>query len=423
MTRTMVLLLGLGGCFGKSGSSPEAATSSAPQAMITDANQAPEDRIDEAARLIESGTTEDLDRAIFLLQSTVDDDTTGVARFNLGLAFQARGNLKRAANQYQAIIATRPGMGDAWLYLGLVQQQQGLLDAAVGNFRSGIRNDPEHMGLREALVAVLRKQGRVDEAILTAKEALKVNANSLAIYNNFALAYLDKDDTTRARFILQKALQSVEGAVNNAYLHTNLGWSYYLDGNIPAATESLEKAVQIDGELVPALVYLSRVYMDDRNYQDMVPLLETAEKNDPASADVQLNLGIAYRGLGRLDDAKAAYRKALSLDPANPTPHFNLGILLGDYEKDYDGAVAAFNQYIAAGGSEGERAAKYIEDVTREKERAERRARAEAERKRREEERARRQELLESAPEEDGSAPPSDAELGAGDGASEQETP
>lgn len=356
-----------------------------------------EQRINRAAELIEAGSPADLAQAVSLLSEAIEEDATGVARFNLALARHAQGDLATAAMLYESAVQDDPSNGDAWLYLAQARAAGGRASSAEENLKLGLRQSPEHMGLRVGLIKLLRSQGRYDEAIEASKAALKINANHLPVYNNFALAYLDKGNTTLARFILQKALQSVEGAVNNATLHTNLGWSYYLDGNLPAAKESLDKAVELEPELVPALMYLSRVYLDDRNYEDMVPLLETARSVDPTNPDVQLTLGIAYRGTGRLDDARKAYEQALVLRPDDPTPHFNLGILLGDHEKDYDGAIAAFERYVLAKGAQVERAATYIDEVRKEKERAERRARAEAKRREREAERAREQELVEAA--------------------------
>jgi tetratricopeptide (TPR) repeat protein len=355
------------------------------------------EKVDQAAGLIEKGTPDSLQTAIRMLEPLTDDDPSGTARFNLGVAYHKSGNFPKATNQYQALVAGDPTFGDAWLYLGKAQEQQGELEAAITSFETGIRNAPEHMELRAALVGTLRQAGRLDEAIERSKEALEVNANHLGIYNNFGLAYLEKGDQVLARFIFTKALQQIEGADDNAWLHTNIGWSYYLDGNTPAAAQELEKAVKLDPELVPALVYLSRVYMDDRNYVDTVPLLETAARLDPNNADVQLTLGVAYRGVGRLDDAQRAYEKALVLDPSDPAPRFNLGILLGDYRKDYDGAVAQFQEYVAAGGQHSAQATAYIDDIRKEKERALKRATAEAERKAREAERKRKEALVQEA--------------------------
>jgi len=381
-------------------SSPEGAASDAPPTPMHWDKSAPvEVQIDEAAGWIEKGTPQALVTAVAILEPLVDDDPSGTARFNLAVAYQKQGDLTKAMNQYQALVAVDPTWGNAWLYLGAAQERQGKLDQAISTFETGIRHAPENMELRAAYVAALRRDGRLDEAIQQSKEALEVNANHLGIYNNFGLAYLEKGDPAIARFIFTKALQQIEGAENNAWLHTNIGWAYYLDGNVPAAAQELEKAVKLDPELVPALVYLSRVYMDDHNYGDTVPLLETAARLDPNNADVQLTLGVAYRGVGRLDDAQAAYQKALTLDPSDPSPRYNLGILLGDYRKDYDGAVAQLQEYIASGGEHSDQAAAYIDEIKKEKSLAEKRAKAEEERKAREAERERKEQLIESTPE------------------------
>lgn len=363
-----------------------------------DPSQSADNRVNEAADAIERGTPQDLARAVQLLESVANDDATGVARFNLGLAYQKQGDLTRAANQYQSVIAAHPDNGDAWLGLGNVQALQGDSNAAFATWETGIRNDPENIGLRVARIGALRELGRIDEAIAASKEALKINAKSVAVYNNFGLAYLDKGNLVLAKFIFQKAVQEIDGAEDNALLQTNLGWTLYRDDNSPAATEHLKKALELDPNLVPALVYLSRVYMDDHNYDETVPLLENAARLDPNNADVQLTLGVAYRGTGRLDEAEKAYQRALSLNPSDPSPHLNLGVLRGDYRKDYDGAVDEFSKYISSGGKEKALAETYIRDVKKEKELSEKRVAADAEKKARDEERKRKEAEAASAP-------------------------
>ena len=355
------------------------------------------DKVALAIDKLEAGGPDDLALAVAILEQSLPEDREGATELNLGIALQRTGKLEAAMQHYKAVLRAHPEWDEAWVYFGAAQERLGDPGQAMRTFVDAIAENPENMGARIGLVAVLRSLGRPDEAIEAAKAALKVNSNALGIYNTFALAYLDKGDTTLARFILQKALQGVEGAQTNAYLHTNLGWSYYLDGNKPAAVQSLKQAVELEPELVPALVYLATVYLEDRNYEDMIPLLETALENDPQNADVLLNLGIAYRGMQRFDDAKRAYATALELDPRSPEPWFNLGILLGDSLKDYEASLDAFAEYVDGGGADTERAAAYILAVTKERETAERRRKAEEARKQRENERLREQERLRAA--------------------------
>src|SRR5262249_49801424 len=47
------------------------------------------------------------------------------------------------------------------------------------------------------------------------------------------------------------------------------------------------------------------------------------------------------------DEAVAAYRKAIEINPKNALTHYHLGILLCDRKHDYPGAIAAFRKAIA----------------------------------------------------------------------------
>ena len=377
---------------------PESATpepSAAPASTLPVKVADPDKLVDKSIPLIEEGSAKSLEEAEANLKMAVSVDAGHLdARLNLGVAQYHLDKLSDARAAFQAVIDADPTVADAYRYAGAVDEQGKNYAGAVSRYRAGMLQAPEDIPLRVALIGALRAQGRPLEAIDEAKAALAINANSVEVYNNFGLAYMDQGNLTLARFIFQKALQAIPDADSNAYIHCNLGWAAYLDENIPLATQELKRAVELDDQLVPALVYLSRIYMDDKNYADTVPMLETATQLDPSNADLYLNLGVAYRGVGRLDDAKAAYDKALSLDPSNPAPHFNLGVLLGDFNKDYDGAVDAFTTYVQAGGERAELANEYIAEVQKEKKRADRRKKALEAKKKREEERKRKEELL-----------------------------
>lgn len=329
--------------------------------------------------------------------------------FNLAVASYLNNDIATAQRGFEQTVELDPSIGQAWVYLGALDERAGRLDAAVARYRGGLAKDPENQDLWGALVGVLRKMGRSDDAINEGKKALKINANNLSVYNNLGLIYLDRGELDLAKFVYNKALVGIPGAEENAYIHANLGRVLFEDKNYPGAQAHLEKAVELDPNFVPALIYLSHLHLDNRNFKAMVPLLENARKFDPDNHSVLVNLGIAYRGLGRLDDAIAVYQRALELKPNNPDPWFNLGIIYGDYKKDYAQAITSFQTYIDKGGKEKATALLYIEEVKKEKEKAEAKAAREAKRKQREQERVEREKLLkeQKAAEEAGSATPS----------------
>lgn len=357
-----------------------------------------EPRVDEAARLLAEARSEgDLRKALQILEGVVADAPGhAAARFDLGIARQRLGDLDGAERAYREAARLDPQLRRVHLHLGELERARGRVDRALAAFDEGLEHDPEDMDLHLARVVTLREAGRAQEAVDAAKAALAVRSDNVDIYSAMGLAWLDLGEPVLARFVFQKARMLPAGE-RDALIHANLGWTYYLEGQRALARYRLEEALALDPTLVPTLVYLARVYMDDHDWTHAVRVLEEAVRQVPGDAALRLNLGICYRNVGRHQEAKVAYERALALDPSDPKPLFDLGILLGDSLKDYEGAVGAFQRYIDAGGPEAELAREYVQAVERERTRVEKQREAEQERLRRQKEREQRQELLEQA--------------------------
>jgi hypothetical protein len=204
---------------------------------------------------------------------------------------------------------------------------------------------------------------------------------------------LETGQVELAQFIYNRAMQIVVAAKADPNMHANLGRVYWEQGLKSAATDEFNAALQIDPNLVLARLYIAEMAIDNRDYETVVSTLEPTlaiAGNDPA---IHVNLGIGYRGTGRLEDAKKSYEKALDLDPSDPSPYLNLAVLMGDHFKEYDQAIGLLDTYQRQGGGEAGKVDTWRTDFEKQK----RRLDVEAKRKKRRDDAARRRKDAEAA--------------------------
>jgi Flp pilus assembly protein TadD len=146
----------------------------------------------------------------------------------------------------------------------------------------------------------LADRGWYDEAIKEFKKAIELDPNSGHAWDNLAMVYAEKKQYRDALDAHLKALAVEPDAASS---HANLAHFLAVHGLEFAAAE----------------------------YQQALEL----EADYP---DAQLNLGLTYADLGRMDEAMAAIRRAIELDPKDPLARQELAGLLME-EGDHRAAI------------------------------------------------------------------------------------
>lgn len=358
MTRHLIWLALVGAACGGNkqpvSSDPVQASSTGADAVVV---LTVDERVARAAAMLTTGNPSDATAAIAELQPLlIEAPDRADIPYNLGLAHHQLEDGLNARKYYLRSTAIDPSLGSAWLNLGALSEQGGQYRRALQHYRAGMQSAPDAPDLVVGAIGVLRRMGRHEEALREGKAALARDSNNIDVYNNLGLVYIDQGKPDLAQFIYQKALNTIDGADNNATLHANLGRAYLEKKRPYNAKIELEKALQLDPDLVAAMLYLADLAMDDRDWDTTASLLEKAALLDSSNAAIHMNLGIAYRGLGQHDRAKTEYETALRLEPENPDPYINIGLLLGQYKNDFDGGIAAIQQYRSRGGEHSARA-------------------------------------------------------------------
>ncbi|HET9480911.1 MAG TPA: tetratricopeptide repeat protein, partial [Candidatus Polarisedimenticolia bacterium] len=82
-----------------------------------------------------------------------------------------------------------------------------------------------------------------------------------------------------------------------------------------------------------------------RVWRDELTLWETTCRNSPRSALAHVNLGSVHQYLGRLEDAEAAYRRAIMIAPNRPGPYYNLATVMEATDRPED-AIRMYREAI-----------------------------------------------------------------------------
>lgn len=91
--------------------------------------------------------------------------------------------------------------------------------------------------------------------------------------------------------------------------------------------------------------------------------LEQAVHDDALQPVYWNQLGIAYREQGQFEKARAAYEKAIALDPNYASPKLNLGVLFDLYLWDGPRALGQYEKYLALTPGGDQRVSKWIADL------------------------------------------------------------
>jgi tetratricopeptide (TPR) repeat protein len=113
------------------------------------------------------------------------------------------------------------------------------------------------------------------------------------------------------------------------------------------AAPLLEK-LKADGENADLLASVGNLYYDAQQYPVAVDYYARALRSRPADAAVRTDMGTAFWFMGNADKAISEFEKALTYVPNNSNTLFNLGLVKWKGKQDASGAIAAWEQLLAA---------------------------------------------------------------------------
>ncbi|MBN2195621.1 MAG: tetratricopeptide repeat protein [Polyangiaceae bacterium] len=280
-------------------------------------------------------------------------------------AFQA-GDLETARGRFLAASEADPRAYQAFYSLGVVRERLGDSAGARTSYRKALNVVPDYEPAIVSLAVLTARTASADEAESFLRGCQTRMSKSAAVVAALAEVKSMKGDSTEAQRLAQEALKlnpdyrpAMETLARDHYRNRRLDLALYalkgiLDGYGPEnpprdkdnaqarllraliykeqnlrrdAIAEFEKALSLRPDLVEARVQLATYLLEAGNAPAAAPLLEGALRYDRDNVLAHLNLGDAYRLLGKTSEAKEQFAWVLSKDPSVTEVHYNLGLL------------------------------------------------------------------------------------------------
>ncbi len=227
--------------------------------------------------------------------------------YNIGTAFQAKGDLYRAEKAYRRTLELKPGHAEA----------KPALDALVG------AKQEQNIADAFSHAVKLQEAGDYQKAIAIYNKISKDRPRDDTLFYNLAVAY--------------QAVKNYDQSVVNY----EKAYAINPDPNYKSAIEALS-VTRANEILTYAIEQQGRADNENAitNYKKVIALV-------PANANAWYNLGTAYQAVGRDADALEAYKRAYKIDPKGQSEAMFFAALILEEERKLIDAIDLYDKYMS----------------------------------------------------------------------------
>ncbi len=253
------------------------------------------------------------DKAVKALEEAFRlDRTNAELAFFLGETYFNEGETERAASMLRQVLAREPRHFEALVYAGVLESDAGRRNRALDLLKMAVQVKPDAFLPYFAVGALHALSGQLPKAEAYLKQALGVEENAQAYSLLGAIAY-ERGRITEAIDALQKAVRIDPDDEESLY---QLGLCYLDRGWTQKAAARFRSALELNPNRI--------------EYQEASKLLlPTGSRSLPKVTGEAGRLARRAEAAARRDPHKALalYRRALALDPENPTLLISLALL------------------------------------------------------------------------------------------------
>ncbi|MCC7201485.1 MAG: tetratricopeptide repeat protein [Nitrospirae bacterium] len=347
--------------------------------------------LNEGIQLLNEGKPDEALKAFE--KASAADPENPLPHYYAGVAYHRNRQPVPAMNSLNRALSLRPGMPEAILEIGKIMEELGLFDRAREAYRT-VASGKENAELVQEAEERIRRLTIMEHSRAAARlfqekrweEALKELETVLSLAPEDAEARYASGIAYQRLGQFNKAVEAFQKVTDINPAHVNAlmqqAGTYDLIGNYEKAMEVFRKVISLNPDSPQAKEAGERISEDQKKIEtrhhfeaaaDMIrkeqwqeALQETRAvlTVEPANPSALFNLGLIQYNLKQNDDAIEALKKAIEADPKLQKAYFQLGVIYDDLGRLSD-AISAYEQVLTIGeqGTEAEKAKARIDII------------------------------------------------------------
>jgi tetratricopeptide (TPR) repeat protein len=313
-----------------------------------------------------------VDEAILTLRQALSSDSaSATGHYQLGVAFQKKGQPEQADGEWHTAVRLRPDLLQAWSALGTSAAQradwrnlepiatqilkinprvpdgylfhatamfnQGDATAAENDFKQLIQIAPQSVLGYVKLGQLRAQQKRWPEAEASYRQALSKEPNSQAAIQGLVTLDFARNRPVDAVRLLQAQIETTSGDATLYYL---LGQAQLKNAQPVEAGHSLTRSISLDNQNVGAMTMLAQLQASQGNVEQGIATYQRAIELAPSKIELYVGLGALYESQGDWQKAEVLHQKALSLRPDYAPAANDLAYLMLEHGGDLNVALS-----------------------------------------------------------------------------------
>jgi len=299
------------------------------------------------------GRPEFANKAIEEYRLAIENDP-GSEYLNSGLAelYAKTGRIRDAVLEAQDILKRDPNNLEARKLLGRIYlrslgdlqagtQSQEILKRAIEQYEAIVRIQPKNVENHVLLGRLYRLNNELLKAENEFKTAVQLQPDSEEALTTLAYLYNEEGDSARAA----QVLTGVPQANRSAKLYSALGYTYEQQKNYKQAVAAYRKAVELDKDNLDAMRGLAQNLMNDNQTDGALEQYKAIVDADPHDVQSLMRMAEIYRRNGKFEQALDALKKADAEVQDSQEVPYNIAVIYQAQGK-FDDAIQMLQQLL-----------------------------------------------------------------------------